>query len=81
MQETQKMWFNPWDRKIPWRRKWQPTLVFLLENPMDRGAWWAAAYGVAQSRAGLKQLSSSNSSVQTSQLSIIALKPETFEMI
>ena len=22
--------FNPWVRKIPWRRKWQPTPVFLL---------------------------------------------------
>ena len=21
--------FHPWVRKIPWRRKWQPTLVFL----------------------------------------------------
>jgi len=21
--------FNPWTRKIPWRRKWQPTPVFL----------------------------------------------------
>ena len=21
--------FNPWGRKIPWRRKWQPTPVFL----------------------------------------------------
>ena len=21
--------FNPWVRKIPWRRKWYPTLVFL----------------------------------------------------
>ena len=21
--------FDPWDRKIPWRRKWQPTPVFL----------------------------------------------------
>ena len=20
---------NPWVRKIPWRKKWQPTLVFL----------------------------------------------------
>ena len=87
-----------------WRRKWQPTPVFLsrescgrrslvgcvhrvaesqtwlkrlsmhacigegndnpfqyscLENPRDRGAWWAAVYGVAQSRTGLKQLSGS----------------------
>ena len=26
MQETQ---FDPWVEKIPWRRKWQPTSVFL----------------------------------------------------
>ena len=45
-----------------WRRKWQPTPVFLLENPRDRGAWWAAIYGVAQSRTWLKRLSSSSSS-------------------
>ena len=31
-----------------------------LENPMDRGAWWAAVYGVAQSWAWLKRLSSSS---------------------
>ena len=28
----------------------------------DGGDWWAAIYGVAQSRTGLKQLSSSSSS-------------------
>ena len=28
---------------------------------MDRGAWWAAIYGVAQSRTQLKRLSSSSS--------------------
>ena len=44
-----------------WRRKWQPTPVFLPENPRDRGAWWAAVYGVAQSRTRLKRLSSSSS--------------------
>ena len=31
-----------------------------LVNPRDRGAWWAAAHGVAQSRIRLKQLSSSS---------------------
>ena len=36
--------------KIPWRRAWQPTLVFLLENPMDRGAGWATVYRVAKSQ-------------------------------
>ena len=93
-----------------WRRKWQPTPMFLpresqgrgslvgchlwghtesdmterlhfdfspscigegngnplqcscLENPRDGGAWWAAVYGVAQSRTRLKRLSSSSSS-------------------
>ena len=24
--------FYPWNRKIPWNRKWQPAPVFLLEN-------------------------------------------------
>ena len=30
--------FHPWVGKIPWRRAWQPTPVFMLENPMERGA-------------------------------------------
>ena len=34
-----------------------------LENPRDRGAWWAAVYGVAQSRTQLKGLNSSSSSM------------------
>ena len=29
MQETQKYGFDPWVRKNPWSRKWQPTPVFL----------------------------------------------------
>ena len=31
-----------------------------LENPRDRGAWWAAVSGVTQSRTRLKRLSSSS---------------------
>ena len=38
-----------------------PLQCSCLENPGDRGAWWAAVYGVAQSRTRLKQLSSSSS--------------------
>ena len=45
---------------VNWRRKWQPTPVFLPENPRDGGAWGAAVYGVAQSRTRLKRLSSSS---------------------
>ena len=45
-----------------WRRKWQPLQCSCLENPRDGGAWWAAVYGVAQSRTRLKRRSSSSSS-------------------
>ena len=38
-----------------------PLQCSCLENPRDGGAWWAAVYGVAQSRTRLKQLSSSSS--------------------
>ena len=36
-----------------WRRKWQPTPVFLPGKSMDRGAWWAAVHGVAKCRIRL----------------------------
>ena len=39
-----------------------PLQCSCLENPKDGGAWWAAVYGVAQSRTRLKRLSSSSSS-------------------
>ena len=42
------------------RRQWHLLQCSCLENPRDRGAWWATVYGVAQSRARLKQLSSSD---------------------
>ena len=49
--------FSPWVGKIPWRRKWQPTLVFLPGESMDRGAWRARVHGVSKSQTGLKWLS------------------------
>ena len=45
--------FNPWVRKISWRRKWQPTQYSCLKNSMDRGAWWATVHGVTKSQAQL----------------------------
>ena len=38
-----------------------PLQYSCLENPRDGGAWWAAIYGVTQSRTRLKRLSSSSS--------------------
>ena len=46
--------FDPWVRKIPWRRTWQYLIqCFCLENSMDRGVWqngrvrrdWACMHG------------------------------------
>ena len=45
MQETQ-VWSLGWED--PWRRKWQPTPVFLPGNFMDRGPWRATVRGVAE---------------------------------
>ena len=42
-----------------------PLQYSCLENPVDRGAWWAAVHRVAQSRTRLKQLSSSSSTYRT----------------
>ena len=39
-----------------------PLHYSCLENPMGRGAWWAAVHGVSQSRTQLKRLSSSSCS-------------------
>ena len=38
-----------------------PLQCSCLENPRDGGVWWAAVYGVSQSRTQLKWLSSSSS--------------------
>ena len=49
--------FDSWVGKIPWRRAWQPTGVFLLESPMDGEAWQATVHRVAQSQTRLKRVS------------------------
>ena len=42
--------FNPWVRKIPWKREWQPTLVFLPGEFHGQRSLvdWAAVHGVAK---------------------------------
>ena len=45
-------------------RNGNPLQCSCLENPRDRGVWWAAVYGVAQSWTQLKWLSSSSRKVK-----------------
>ena len=75
-----KCGFNPWVGKIPWRRAWQPTPVFLPGESRGQGPWCAMIHRVAQSRTLLKWLSmhvfaflSKNSSIYSS-FSLTSLK-------
>ena len=40
----------PGSGRFPWRRKWQPTPLFLPGKSMDRGAWQATVHGVTKSQ-------------------------------
>ena len=60
--EVQMEWNKAEPGEVGGEGSGTPLQSSCLENPMDRGAWWAAVQGVAQSRTRLKQLSSSSSS-------------------
>ena len=51
-----------------------PLQCSCLENPRDGGAWWAAVYGVTESRTQLKRLSCSSSSRMLFKSSISFIK-------
>ena len=49
--------FNPWVRKIPWRRKWQSTPVFLPGKSHGQRNLEAVVHRITKSWTWLKQLS------------------------
>ena len=49
MQETQETWVQSLGQEDSAESEVATTLVFLLENSMDRGAWQATVYGAAKS--------------------------------
>ena len=51
----QETWIHPWVRKIPWRREWETTSVFLLGEFHGRGTWQATVHGAARSWTGLSE--------------------------
>ena len=46
--------FNPWVKKIPWRKVQQPTPVFSLGETHGQRRWLAAVHSVAKSWTQLK---------------------------
>ena len=61
-----------------WRRKWQPTPVFLPRESQGRGSLVGYVYGVAQSQTQLQRLSSSSSSSSSSRPLYNQMKGTTF---
>ena len=53
LQRYRRPGFNLWVRKIPWRREWLPTPVFLSGESHGQRSWWAAVHGVSKSWTGL----------------------------
>ena len=45
----------PGSGRSPGEGNGNPLQYSCLENPMDRGAWWAAVYGVPKSRTQLSE--------------------------
>ena len=43
----------PGSRRFPGEGNGNSLQYFSLENPMDRGAWWATVHGIAKSRTQL----------------------------
>ena len=69
LQETQETCVQSLGLEDALEKEGQPTPVFLLENPMDRGAWLAVIHGVTKSHMWLSM-----------HLSIhLYLRPELFE--
>ena len=54
--QSRRWGFNPWVRKILWKRPWQLTPVFLPGKSMDRGAWWVTIHGVTKELDTTEQL-------------------------
>ena len=57
--QCKRLWFDPWLGKIPWRRKWQPTPVFLPEKSHGQidASGGHSPWGYKESDTRLKRLS------------------------
>ena len=65
MQETR---FDPWVGKIPWRRAWQPTPVFLPGESHGQKSPWATVHRVAKSQTQLSNYTTTTTGHQGTEL-------------
>ena len=76
---TERLHFTPFTHFIlyRWNRKWQPTLCSCMENPMDRGAWWAMVHGVSESQTRLSTCAHTHTHTHTMENNQISIVQET----
>ena len=58
MQELQEMGVDPWVEKIPWRRTWQPTPVFLPGKSHGQRSLAGSVHGESKSQTHLSDFES-----------------------
>ena len=91
-----RLGLDPWIRKISWSRKQQPTpqswtrlkrlsssssRYSCLENPVERGAWWATVHGVGHKELDMSEHTCTHTSVIYYLSSIICVSPITYPSI
>ena len=59
--------FSPWVRKIPWRRKWQPSAVFLPGKSHGQGS--LGSYGLWDHKESDMTQQLNNNNIQKGKLS------------
>ena len=57
-EDVRDMGLIPGSGRSPGGGRGNPLQSSCLENPMDKGAWWAAVHSAAKSQTRMKQLSS-----------------------
>ena len=65
--------FDPWVRKIPWRRTCNTLQYFCLENPMGRGASWAQ-----HSPRGHKELDMTEATSHACEVTVITFRTDSW---
>ena len=71
--------FDPWVGKIPWKRKWQPTPVFLPGRYHRQRSRAAAVHGIAEESDTTQQLN--NNWISSTDFNIHILPPSSFPIV
>ena len=58
--QCRRLRFNPWVGKIPWRRAWQPTPVFLPGESPGRRSLVGTVHGVTKDLGTTERLKDNN---------------------